>query len=223
MSFKPGFRSATLIAIVCFGAISQVVLAGPAGAVTADKAQLANGELRLEGQSTPGVFVIAESTSSIAGVRANPTGSYKLRATDFTAPDCRVTIRDGGRTPTVTVTLDGCTPSVTPVPPTPAPPTGSCVIIPPASVTVPAGTPIAINFDTTGCNTTFESGATPTPVQWTIVAGSIPTGMTGPFSQGTTAGHIVGTPSIPGTYDFTLQVTDQIGSTDQQNLSVSVS
>ena len=54
------------------------------------------------------------------------------------------------------------------------------------------------------------------------MAGSIPTGMTGPFSQGTTAGHIVGTPSIPGAYDFTLQVTDQIGATDQQNLTVTV-
>ena len=146
---------------------------------------------------------------------------FTLHSFGFTAPDCKVTIRDG-RTPTATVTLDGCTPSVTPVPPVPASPTGSCLINPLTPVTVPSGTPIAINFDTTGCNTTLDSGATPTPVQWTVVAGSIPTGMTGPFSQGTTAGHIVGTPSAPGTYGFTLQVTDQVGATDQATLTVNV-
>ena len=147
---------------------------------------------------------------------------FKIRASDFTAPDCQITIRDG-RTPTATVTLDGCTPSVTPVPQPPAPATGSCTITTTQlAFTVPSGTPTAVNFDTTGCNTTFNSGATPTPVQWTVVAGSIPTGMTGPNFQGTTAGNIIGTPSIPGTYDFTLQVTDQIGDTDQENLTVIV-
>jgi hypothetical protein len=46
--------------------------------------------------------------------------------------------------------------------------------------------------------------------------------MTGPASQGTTAGNIIGTPSIPGIYQFTLQVTDQVGDTDQDTLTVSV-
>ena len=54
------------------------------------------------------------------------------------------------------------------------------------------------------------------------MAGSIPTGMTGPNSQGTTAGNIIGTPSILGTYRFTLQVIDQIGATDQETLTVTV-
>jgi len=47
--------------------------------------------------------------------------------------------------------------------------------------------------------------------------------MTGPNFQGTTAGNIIGTPSIRGTYQFTLQVTDQIGATDQGNVTVTVS
>ena len=150
-------------------------------------------------------------------------GNYRIQGDNFTAPDCKITISDGGRTPTATITLAGCTPSVTPVPPTPAPPTGSCTILPPPSpVTRTAGKVTAVNFDTTGCNTTFNSGATPTPVQWTVIAGSIPTGMTGPNSQGTTAGNIIGTPSIPGTYQFTLQVTDQIGATDQANITINV-
>jgi hypothetical protein len=223
MLLKLGLRAAALAAVVSCGLIGQAVLAGPAGAVTVVKSELIDGQLRLEGQISPGVFVTAESTTSVADVRADPTGQYRIQADNFNAPDCKVTISDGGRTPTATITLAGCTPSVTPVPPTPAPPTGGCSILPqPSPVTLTAGTATAVNFDTTGCNTTFNSGATPTPVQWAVVAGSIPTGMTGPNSQGTTAGNIIGTPSIPGSYRFTLRVTDQIGATDQANITVNV-
>jgi hypothetical protein len=221
MPLNMGLRAVALTAIVSAGLIGQAVLAGPAGAVTAARSELRNGQLRLEGQSAPGIFVIARSTTSIAGVRADPSGSFRIQASDFTAPDCLVTIADG-RTATETVALAGCTPSVTPVQPVPAPPTGSCAIVPQPPVTLAAGVTTAVNFETTGCNTTFNSGATPTPVQWTVVAGAIPTGMTGPNSQGTTAGNIIGAPSIPGTYQFTLQVTDQIGATDQQNLTITV-
>jgi hypothetical protein len=54
------------------------------------------------------------------------------------------------------------------------------------------------------------------------VAGSIPTGMSGPNSQGTTGGNIIGTPTVPGTYRFTLEVSDQVGATDQENVTVTV-
>lgn len=89
-------------------------------------------------------------------------------------------------------------------------------------VTLPAGTNSVVNFGTTGCDTTTNSGATPTPVRWSVVAGSIPTGMSGPNFQGSTGGNIIGIPSVPGTYHFTLQVTDQIGATDQENVTVTV-
>ncbi len=221
MTLKLGLRAAALAACVSFGLIGQAVLAAPAGAVTAVKAELKNGQLRIEGQSAPGVFVIANSTTSRAGIRADLNGQYNIQDSNFTAPDCAVTITDG-RTPAATVTLAGCTPSVTPVPPIPAPPTGSCIITPLPPITLTAGTSTALNFQTSGCNTTFNSGATPTPVQWTVAAGSIPTGMTGPNSQGTTAGNVIGTPSVPGTYRFTLEVADQIGATDQANVMVTV-
>jgi hypothetical protein len=222
MLLKLGLRAAALATIVSCGLIGQAVLAGPAGAVTVAKAELQDGQLRLEGESSPGVFVTAESTTSVADVRADPTGRYRIEGSNFTAPDCRITISDGGRTPTVTLTLDGCTTSVTPVPATPAPPTGGCTIVPQAPITRAVGIATAVNFGTTGCNTTFDSGATPTPVQWTVLAGSIPTGMFGPASQGTTAGNIIGTPSIPGSYQFTLQVSDQLGDTDQETFTVNV-
>jgi hypothetical protein len=216
-----GLRTAALAAAVVLGVLGQAYLAPPAQAVTATLSELDNGQLHVKGQGVPGLFVIASSTTSDAGARAGTDGTFEIRASGFTAPDCMLTLSDGGSTPTATVPLAGCTPSVIPVT-TPAPPTGSCVITPGETATRAVGTSTAVFFETTGCNTTFNSGATPTPVQWTVVAGSIPTGMTGPNSQGLTAGGIIGTPSIPGTYRFTVQVTDQLGATDQENFTVEV-
>ncbi len=207
------YRTAALAAIVSLGLVGQAVLAGTAGAVTATRSQLTNGELRLEGQAAPGIFVTASSTTSAAGARADQKGQFKIQASNFTAPDCMVTISDG-RTPTATVALSGCTPTVVPVPPVPAPPTGSCVITPQDPVTLTAGANTSVYFLTTGCASS--------PLQWTVVAGVIPTGMTGPNFQGTTAGNIIGTPSIPKSYQFTLQVTDETGATDQENFTVNV-
>jgi hypothetical protein len=214
-------RLAAVAAILSIGGIGQIVGTERAGAVAATRAELKSGQLRVEGRGAPGARVITTSTTSAASARADQSGLFKIQATGFTAPDCLITV-DDGRTPTATVSLAGCTPSITPVPPVPEEPTGSCVITPEPLVTLPRATPAAVFFETTGCNTTLNSGATPTPVQWRVVAGSIPTGMTGPNSQGTTAGAIIGTPSIAGTYRFTLQVTDQAAATDQETLTVDV-
>lgn len=202
--------------------ITQTVLASPAAAVTAARSALVGGELRLEGHSFPGVYVVARSTTSSAGARADQNGAYRIAASGFTAPDCTVTISDGDRTATATATLSGCTPAAEPVPPNPAPPTGSCLITPKPATTIPVGSSAAVFFETTGCDTTTGSGATPTPVQWKVVAGSIPTGMIGPFTQSTTASDIVGTPSVMGTYRFTLEVIDQVSATDQETFTVTV-
>ena len=216
-------KAATFVSILSIGLVSQAAFAGAAEALTATKAQLRNGQLRVEGRGAApgGSVVIASSTTSTASARIEVNGGFKIEASGFAAPDCLVTVSDG-RTPPATVPLAGCEPSITPVPAAPAPPTGSCVITSQVPVTVTAGTPTSIYFDTAGCNTTFNSGATPTPVQWRVVAGVIPTGMSGPNSQGTTAGNIIGTPSIGGTYRFTLQVADQLGATDQETFSVAV-
>lgn len=223
MSLNTRLRAATVTTAVALAAVGgQSLLAGSAEAVTTTKVQLQNGQLTVEGEGgIGGTFVLVESTTSSAGARADVDGRFKVEASGFTAPDCRLTVSDSG-TPTATVTIPNCTPSVTPVPPTPAPPTGNCVItpVPPATLTI--GSNSVVDFETTGCDTTTGSGATPTPVQWHVVAGSIPTGMTGPNSQGTTAGNIIGIPSIAGTYQFTLEVSDQIGATDQENVTVTV-
>ncbi len=222
MRLNSGLRTVAAAAVLSLGVLGQTYLAAPAGAVTATVGELKDGRLHVEGHSFPGRFVTASSTTSVAGARADQNGAFEIQADGFTAPDCELTISDSESTPTATVTLTGCTPSVIPVPTNPAPPTGSCVITPEAPTTLAVGASTAVFFETTGCDTTFNSGATPTPVQWKVVAGVIPTGMTGPNSQGTTAGGIIGTPSIPGTYRFTLQVSDQVGATDQENFTVNV-
>lgn len=90
----------------------------------------------------------------------------------------------------------------------------------PANLT--AGTNSVVNFATTGRDTTINSGATPTPVRWSVVAGSIPTGMTGPQLPGRHRRQHHRHRGIAGTYRFTVQVTDQAGATDQENVTVTV-
>jgi hypothetical protein len=96
------------------------------------------------------------------------------------------------------------------------------VITPPT-----AATNLAVNqmgvvwFATTGCNTT-ATDPFGTPVKWAVVAGAVPTGMTPPTFQGQTGGNIIGTPTVPGTYRFTLKVTDSAGQTDQESFTVNV-
>ena len=223
MPIKLSVRASAAVAtVVSIAVIPPSLLAAPAAAVTATRVELKNGQLRVEGQGgIAGTFMSVASTTSLAGARVEVGGGFKVQASNFTAPDCRLTVANSG-TPTATVSVPNCTPSVTRPPPIPAPPTGTCIINPVPPAALARGTSSVVFFTTAGCDTTTNSGATPTPVQWRVVAGSIPTGMSGPNFQGTTAGNIIGTPSIAGTYRFTLQVTDQVGATDQETVTVTV-
>jgi len=214
-------RGAAVPAILLSVFAGQVVLADTASAATVTKAELKGGQLRVEGIAAPILFTIASSTTSAAGARSGLDGKFVIEASNFTAPDCKVTVSDSGSTPIATATLSGCTPSITPVA-APAPPTGTCVITPAAPAALALNQPTAYFFFTSGCNTTFNTGGIPKPVEWTVVAGSIPTGMTGPTWQGTEAGNVSGTPSVAGTYTFTLQVTDSAGQIDQENVTLTV-
>jgi hypothetical protein len=197
--------------------LGLLVVPASASAVTVARAQLSGGELRVEGSNAaPGIFITAQSSTSAAGSRADTNGNFKIQATGFRAPDCTITVDDSGRTPTATAKLSGCTPdpaAVNPPPPAPAP-TGTCVIDPGAPATFTAGTSAVYNFTTTGC----VGG----PLQWTVIAGVIPTGMSGPNFQGQTAGNIIGTPTTPGTYTFTAQATDGTGATDAETFTITV-
>ena len=191
-----------------------------AGHLTVSTASLRAGQLTVEGSGAATGFISASSTTSAAGARAGLDGRFKIRASGFTAPDCRVVLQDN-KSAMLTVTLSGCTPSIKPVAP-PASPSGTCVITPPTgSSTLAVNQMGVVWFATTGCNTT-TGDPFGTPVKWAVVAGAVPTGMTPPASQGQTGGNIIGTPSVPGTYRFTLQVTDSAGQTDQESYTVTV-
>lgn len=202
-------RIAALVVLVAL-----LALPSGASALTVSKAQLKGGQLAVEGtKAAPGIFVTAESTTSAAGKRSDVSGNFKIAATGFTAPDCKVVVSDR-EGPTATVTLSGCTPSITPPPTTPPPPSGSCVIDAGAPATFHAGDASVYNLTTTGC--------TGGPLQWKVAAGAIPTGMSGPNFQGQTAGNLIGTPTLEGTYTFMLRATDGTGATDAELFTITV-
>jgi hypothetical protein len=197
-------------------AVALALIPASANALTVTRAELLDGQLRLDGvDAAPGVFVTVESTTSAAGVRSDLSGAYHVEAVAFRADDCTVVVSDR-QTLTKTVTLDGCTPTPVTPPATTPPPTGSCVITPGVPATVHAGDLSTYYLHTTGCDTTTG------PVQWAFVAGRVPVGMTGPSTQGQDAGAVSGRPTVEGSYSFQVQVTDSAGATDTDTFDITV-
>ena len=58
-------------------------------------------------------------------------------------------------------------------------------------------------------------------MQWSVVTGRIPPGMT-LFTQGVSSGGITGRPTTIGVYDFTLRVRDQTGASDTEAFRLTV-
>ncbi len=55
------------------------------------------------------------------------------------------------------------------------------------------------------------------PYTWSIISGSLPPGL-----SLDTSGNITGTPTTPGTYNFTVQVVDPIGNVGFISVGVAV-
>ncbi len=218
----PRLLRAALLPAAALALIAGPVLvdsASAAGTLSVSKASLSGGRLSVEGSGASTGFISARSTTSAAGIRAGLDGRFKIQASGFTAPDCRVVLQDSNDV-RLTVTLSGCTSSVPPVT-TPAPPAGTCVITPPdGPTTLVVNKSGVVWFHTTGCNTTADG--TPTPVQWSLVSGAVPTGMSAPYFSGQTGGNVIGTPTVTGSYRFTVQVSDSAGQTDQESFTVNV-
>jgi len=85
-------------------------LSGPGTALAAlsvTRAELNNGQLRVEGQGA-----VPNAAISIDGVvrgTADGAGQFRIEVANFSSPTCRITVSDG--TFTVGPTLQGCTPS----------------------------------------------------------------------------------------------------------------
>ncbi|MFW6097879.1 MAG: hypothetical protein ACOC9Z_07375, partial [Chloroflexota bacterium] len=106
--FIPGLLTLALLAIAA-------LLVGPAGAqsIEVDRAELDDGELRVEGEgAVPDAPVTVSSAESTAGDEADGDGEFRVRTTGFESSTCEVTVGDG--VSSVQVTLSDCTPSANP-------------------------------------------------------------------------------------------------------------
>jgi hypothetical protein len=96
-------------------------------AVQITRSELNGGQLRIEGQGA-----VPNATMTVDGVArgsADSTGRFRIEATNFSSPTCRVAVSDGATS--VQASLTGCTPSTSPTPtPTTTGATGSISIVP---------------------------------------------------------------------------------------------
>jgi serine protease len=67
-------------------------------------------------------------------------------------------------------------------------------------------------------STTLQASGGTTPYAWSLASGSLPPGLT----LGTATGAVTGTPTSAGTFAFTARVTDALGQTATQPLSIFV-
>ncbi len=197
-------------------ALGLLLVAAPAAvaAVGITRAELNGGQLRVEGRgAVAGAVVTVSSPESTASARADSAGSFRVEASSFRSSTCRVTVSDGPST--AETALSGCAPSATPTPtPTPTP-ASTCTIVPEAFADGNVGTLNTWFFSTTGCRTSEK------PVQFSIVSGQIPPGLT-LFTQGVASGGITGRPTTEGLFTFTIQVKDQTGARDSESFSIRI-
>ena len=86
-------------------------------------------------------------------------------------------------------------------------------IVPPS---LPSGT-VGVAYGPTTLQATGGIGT----LTWSISAGSLPPGLTGPPSTGPSV-TISGTPTSQGTFNFTVRVTDSLGQSDTRALSITI-
>ena len=103
-----------------FAALALLALALPlaaAAAISVTRAELSNGQLRVEGQgATPGATITVDG---VAMGTAQSDGRFRVERSNYSSTTCTVTVGDG--TTSAQATLSGCTPQQQP-PPQPPPP-----------------------------------------------------------------------------------------------------
>ena len=199
-------RLALVGALVLIGAL--VVASAAQAAVSISRAELSGTQLRIEGQASANRTITVDS---VAMGTSDGEGRFRIERSGFTAPaDCTVDVNDGSAT-VATARLSGCTVNSSSPPPT----SSTCTITP---TTFPDGNVGTLNtwyFSTTGCRTSEK------PVQFSVVSGQIPPGLT-LFTQGVASGGITGRPTTEGLFAFTIQVKDQTGARDTESFSIRI-
>jgi Putative Ig domain len=203
-------RLAAVGVLVLIGAL--LAASAAQAAVSISRAELSGTQLRIEGQASPNRTITVDGA---AMGTSDGSGRFRIERSGFAAPaDCTVDVNDGSAT-AASARLSGCTVSSTSPPPTSTPPPSSCTITP---TTFPDGNVGTLNtwyFVTTGCRTSEK------PVQFSVVSGQIPPGLT-LFTQGVGSGGITGRPTTEGLFAFTIQVRDQTGARDTESFSIRI-
>jgi hypothetical protein len=214
----------------CLG-VAALALAVPAtalGAVSVTRAELKSGELRVEGRGALPNATITVTADSVVTGRADGSGAFRVETSSFRSSTCRATVTDGSTS--AETTLAECTPSApaptptpTPTPeptpePTPAPepsPTSTLVIV---DDVLPNG-----NVGTSYSASLFSRGAVgDKPVEYRIVAGRLPAGLSMTRSFGVASALITGTPTTIGISAFTVEARDEAGNTATKAFSITI-
>jgi hypothetical protein len=196
------------------------VPASALGAVNVTRAELKSGQLRVEGRGAlPGATITTTSDSTATG-RPDGAGAFRVEASGYASSTCRAIVSDGS-TSTQT-TLAECTPSVpapspTPTPtPIPAPsPSATLVIV---DDVLPSG-----NVGSGYSGSLFSRGAEgDKPVEYRVVSGRLPAGLSMTRSFGVASALITGTPTTVGTSSFTVEARDGSGQTARKSFSITI-
>ena len=84
------------------------------------------------------------------------------------------------------------------------------------TASLPAGT-LGVSYDAF-----VNAAGAPPPLTWTVASGSLPAGLTFLSTSTSTSAEITGTPTVLGTSNFSIQVTDNSGGTATQALSITI-
>jgi len=222
---RPSMSRHTTLMWLGLCVLALAVPASASAAVSVTRAELKSSEMRVEGRgAVPNAAVTVTADSAVRG-RADASGAFRVEADGFLAADCRATVSDG--VTSAEVALADCTvssPAPTPAPepepsptptPTPSPTPTTFVIV---DDVLPDG-----NIGTAYSASLFSRGASgDKPVEYRIVAGQLPAGLSMTRSFGVASALITGTPTAIGTSSFTVEARDSDGNRTRKSFSITI-
>jgi Putative Ig domain len=228
----PAVPRRALAFCVALTALALAVPASALGAVNVERAELKSGQLRVEGSGAASSSTVTVASDSVATGRADGSGEFRVETTGFISSTCVVTVSDGVSSDEAA--LEGCAPSIVEPAPTPEPtltpeptPTPEPNPTPePDSTTtfrivddvLPNG-----NVGTAYSGSLFSRGASgDRPVEYRIVSGQLPAGLSMTRSFGVASALITGTPTTVGTSSFTVEARDGSGQTARKSLTIRI-
>ncbi len=153
---KPRVLLSTLAIAPVLAVIAPATIAH--AAVGISRAELSGGQLRVEGSGALPQHAITVTPGNVTGT-SDSNGAYKIQASSYSSPTCKITVSDGSTSSNAT--LSGCTPTSTTPPPSTS---GAAVTLQPASLTFPAETtgttspPQTVTLASTGSAPLFING-----------------------------------------------------------------